>query len=94
MPVRPALGFLLVLNLIAPSLLMADGHEGLARLGPVGYRGGRNRGAGRAPDESTSWVLVASLTDLPPGSALEVRHGHRVYALFRLGDSAARGSVA
>ena len=31
MPFRPALGFLLVLNLIAPGLLIADGREGLAR---------------------------------------------------------------
>jgi hypothetical protein len=37
MPFRPALGFLLVLNLIAPGLLIADGREGLARLGPIGY---------------------------------------------------------
>lgn len=45
------------------------------------------RGGGRAPAGSTGWVRVAGLEDLPPGSALEVRHGRRVYALFRLGDS-------
>lgn len=33
-----------------------------------------------------SWVRVASLADLPPGSAREVRLGRRVYGLFRLGD--------
>ena len=37
--------------------------------------------------ESASWVRVAALADLPPGSAREVRLGGRVYALFRLGDS-------
>jgi len=45
------------------------------------------QGAGRAPAESARWVRVAALAGLPPGSALEVRLGHRVYALFRLGDS-------
>jgi nitrite reductase (NADH) small subunit len=45
------------------------------------------QGAGQAPAESASWVRVAALADLPPGSAREVRHRDRVYALFRLGDS-------
>jgi hypothetical protein len=45
------------------------------------------RGGGRAPAGSMGWLRVAGLEDLPPGSALEVRHGRRVYALFRLGDS-------
>jgi hypothetical protein len=36
---RPALGFLLVLNLIALGLVIADIREALARLGPVGYHG-------------------------------------------------------
>lgn len=48
---------------------------------------GSEQVAGKASAEATTWIRVASLADLPPGSALEVRHGHRVYALFRLGDS-------
>ena len=48
---------------------------------------GSEQVAGQASAEATTWVRVASLADLPPGSALEVRHGHRVYVLFRLGDS-------
>jgi nitrite reductase/ring-hydroxylating ferredoxin subunit len=34
-----------------------------------------------------SWVRVADLADLAPGSAREVRLGGRVYAPFRPGDS-------
>src|SRR5262249_37018246 len=34
---RPALGFLLVLNMIALGLVIADAREALARLGPAGY---------------------------------------------------------
>ena len=46
------------------------------------------QGAGRAPaEERVGWVRVADLADLPPGSALEVCLGGRVYALFRVGDS-------
>jgi nitrite reductase (NADH) small subunit len=48
---------------------------------------GSEQVAGKASAEATTWIRVASLADLPPGSALEVRHGHRVYVLFRLGDS-------
>ncbi len=34
----------------------------------------------------TGWSEVAKLADLPPGSALEVIHRGRTYALFRRGD--------
>ena len=44
-------------------------------------------GVERTPTESGNWVRVAALADLPPGSALEVRHRGRVYALFRVGES-------
>ena len=32
------------------------------------------------------WIEVASLDDLPPGSAREFTHEGRAYALFRVGD--------
>ncbi|QEH39052.1 Naphthalene 1,2-dioxygenase/salicylate 5-hydroxylase system, ferredoxin component [Aquisphaera giovannonii] len=44
-------------------------------------------GAGQTPAGSANWVRVAALADVPPGSALEVRHDGRSYALFRLGES-------
>jgi nitrite reductase/ring-hydroxylating ferredoxin subunit len=56
-------------------------------VGEVRASAGPERGARRAPAESTGWVRVGALADLPPGSAREVRLGDRVYALFRLGDS-------
>lgn len=72
-----------------PGVGRGSGGDVLAvRGGEVVASAKSEQGAGRAPaEELTGWVRFADLADLPPGSALEVRLGRRVYALFRLGDS-------